>query len=93
MCIDETKIDPSFPDAQFHTDGYQFLPFRRDRNKKGGGKIVFVRQTIIARRMKELEGKTSELICIELTFSEKNWLVVFAYRPPRNTNKHTSSMN
>ena len=39
--------------------------------------------------MKDLEGKTFEIICVELTFSKKKWLVVFAYRPPRNTNKHT----
>ena len=39
--------------------------------------------------MRELEGKNSEIICIELTFSKKKWLVVFSDRPPRNTNKHT----
>ena len=30
VCIDETKIYPSFPDSQFHIDEYQFPPFRRD---------------------------------------------------------------
>ena len=87
--IDETKIDPSFPDVQFHIDGHQFPSFCGDRNKKGERKIVFVRESIIAKRMKQLEGKISEPICIELTFSMKKWLVVFAYRPPRNANKHT----
>ena len=33
VCIDETKIDPSFPDTQFHSDGYQLLPFRRYQSK------------------------------------------------------------
>ena len=79
MCIDKTKIDPSFPDAQFHIDGY----------KKGGGKSVFVREGIIAKRMKELDVKTFEIICIKFTFSKKKWLIVFAYRVSRNTNKHT----
>ena len=69
--IDETKIDPSFRDAQFHIDGYQLPPFRRDQNKKDGGKTVFVREGIIANRMKELDGKTSGIICIELIFSKK----------------------
>ena len=41
-----------------------------------GIKIVFVREGIIAKRMKELEGKTSEIICIELKFSKKKRLVV-----------------
>ena len=89
VCIDETKIDPSFRDAQFHIDGYQLPPFRRDQNKKDGGKTVFVREGIIANRMKEIDGKTSGIICIELIFSKKKWLVVSTHRPSRNTNQHT----
>ena len=26
LCIDETKIDSSFPDSQFYIEGYQFPP-------------------------------------------------------------------
>ena len=44
ICFDETKLNSSCPDSQFHIDGYQFPPFRRDRNKYGGGKIVCVRE-------------------------------------------------
>ena len=40
LCIDERKIDPSYPDSQFHIDGYQFPPFRKDRNKHGGGEFM-----------------------------------------------------
>ena len=43
LCVDETKLDACYPNAQFHIEGYQFPPFRRDRNKHGGGKMVFVR--------------------------------------------------
>ena len=32
ICVDETKHDSSYPDSQFHIDGIQFPPFRRDRN-------------------------------------------------------------
>ena len=39
LCVDETKLDSSFPDHQFKIEGYQFPPFRRDRNSKGGGKL------------------------------------------------------
>ena len=34
LCVDETKLDVSYPNAQFHIEGYQFPPFRRDRNKQ-----------------------------------------------------------
>ena len=26
LCIDETKLDASFPNAQFHNEGYQYPP-------------------------------------------------------------------
>ena len=27
LCIDETKLDDTFPDAQFKIDNYQYPPF------------------------------------------------------------------
>ena len=55
LCIDETKIDESFPDPQFLIENYQFPSYRRDRNFKGGGKIVYVRQGLISKRLKSFE--------------------------------------
>ena len=51
ICVDETKLDSSYPDPHFHIDAYQFPPFRRDRNKYGGDKIVYVREGFIAKRL------------------------------------------
>ena len=48
-------------------NGYNFPPYRRDRNAHGGGKIVFVRQGLISRRITEFENPDLEDICIELT--------------------------
>ena len=82
LCIDETKIDERFPDSQFFIENYQFPPYRRDRNSKGGGKIVYMRQGLISKRLKSFESKNIETICIELTISKKKWCILFAYRPP-----------
>ena len=82
LCIDETKIDESFPDSQFQIETINFRHFSRDRNSKGGGKIVYVRQGLITKRLKNFESKTIETICIELTISKKKWCILFAYRPP-----------
>ena len=87
LCIDETKIDSSFPDSQFYIDSYQFAPFRRDRNINGGGKIVYIKNGIIAKRISNLEGISTEIICIDITISKKKWCVFFVYRPPQNNNK------
>ena len=59
LCVDKTKLDSSYPDAQFQINDYQFPPFRRDRNKYGGGKIVFIRQGLITRRLTKFETKVS----------------------------------
>ena len=51
LCVDETKLDHTFPDSQFKIEGYQYPPFRRDRNCHGGGKIVFVKEGLIVKRL------------------------------------------
>ena len=43
--LSETKIDKSFPPNQFTLEGYS-NPFRRDRNKHGGGLVLYVRNDI-----------------------------------------------
>ena len=37
LCIDEPKLDKTFPDSQFQIENYQYPLFLRDRNWKGGG--------------------------------------------------------
>ena len=87
ICVDETKLDNSFPDQQFKIKGFQFPPFRRDRNKFGGGKIVYVKDGLIANRLTDFEITESETICLELTISNKKWFLMFVYRPPYESNK------
>ena len=72
----------SFPDHQFKIEGYQFPPFRRDRNSKGGWKLVYLRESFIAKRIPKFETKKAGTICIEFTIAKKKWSILFAYRPP-----------
>ena len=92
LCIDETKLDESFPDAQFHIKGYQYPAFRKDHNKNGGGKIVYVKEGLIANRTLEYENINIETNCIEITISKRKRCLTFAYRPPYNNNKATFFM-
>ena len=71
FCIDETKLDDSFPNSQFILKNFQIFPFSRDRNSKGDGKLVYVKQGISAKRLENLETKFYESICIELIISKK----------------------
>ena len=86
LCTDETKLDCSFPDHQFKIEGYQFPPLRRDRNSKGGRKMVFIKEGFVAKQMKNFESTNAETICFELTINKRKWCILFAYRPT-NTNK------
>ena len=92
FCIDETKLDESFPDHQFKIDGYKFRPFRRDRNKFEGGEIVYFKDDLIVRRLNDFETNISETISLELTISDKKWFIMIAYRPPIEINKLTFLM-
>ena len=42
LTIQETKLDSSFPTDQFLIDGYS-EPYRKDRNRRGGGVMIYVR--------------------------------------------------
>ena len=78
------KFDSSFPDAQLYIDGYQFPPLGKGRNQNGGGKIVYIKEAIITKRLIDLEGKNFETICLEIKLSKRKWCLVTAYKPPHN---------
>ena len=85
FCIDETKLTYDFPDAQLSLDGYQFPPLRRDRNDKittrGGGKIVYIKEGLIAKPLSSFNTPNAETICLELIIANRIWFFIFAYRP------------
>jgi len=51
LSVQETKIDQSFPNSQFHVDGYNL--FRQDRTKGGGGIAVHIQDNIITSHKKQ----------------------------------------
>ena len=50
VSIAETKLDASFPSAQFTLEGYH-TPYRLDINNKSGGILVYVKSSIPSRRL------------------------------------------
>ena len=86
LCIDETKLDSSFPNAQAHLPDYQFPHFRRDRNLSGEGKIVYNRNGIIEKRLTVYETQNTESICEEITIKERKWGILFTYKSPNTNN-------
>ena len=66
---------------------YQFLPFRTDRNKKRGRKMVFIGKELLAKRLEDFKTKPTETICIELLISKRKWCIRFTYRLPEYNKK------
>ena len=46
--LSETKLDSSFPHAQFSIEGYS-KPYRLDRDRNGGGLILFIRKGLLSK--------------------------------------------
>ena len=85
LVLSETKLDQSFPNAQFELDLYK-IRVVQDRDKNGGGLIVFVRRRIICKRISDFKLSFSECICSELTISKSRWLCFITDRPPGPSN-------
>ena len=50
LIITETKLDDSFPTEQFTISGYS-KPYRLDRNRNGGGVIIYIREDIPSKQI------------------------------------------
>jgi len=82
LVVTETKLDDTFPIAQFFIDGYT-APYRLDRNKHGGGILIYVREDISSKQLtKHTFGHDMEGIFIELNLHTYKLLVLGTYRPP-----------
>ena len=48
LVLTETHLDGSFPTEQFLIEGFK-TPYRQDRNKFGGGVMIYIRKTYLAK--------------------------------------------
>ena len=73
LFLSETKLDASFPIAQFNISGYKC--HRADRNSNGGGIMVYIRSDIAYRRWNGIEiivAKPVESLTIKVMTLTKN---------------------
>ena len=80
LTIAETKLDCTFPTAQFIVEGYK-EPFCKDRNKNGGGRLVYVKEDIPSRELKNHPPVPDllDIVVIELNFRKQKWLLISLY--------------
>ena len=82
LIIAETKIDRTFPSSQFYINGFK-EPFRFDRDKNGGGLLIYVREGVPAKLKTDFKLPSNiECGIIEINLNKKKWLLLGIYRPP-----------
>ena len=89
LLISETKIDESFPSAQFLLDGFSRL-YRLDRCANGGGILLYVRDDIFSCLLTEYKlQESTECLFIEIDIRKKKWLFCCSLNPNKNNiSKH-----
>ena len=82
--ISERKLDSSFPSGQFVIKGY-IKPFRLDRNQKGEGLLLYVREGIPCKILKECTPeKPIENLFVEINLRSRKWLISCSYNQKTN---------
>ena len=77
--ISESKLDNTFPINQFSIRGYKV--FRRDRNRFGGGLILYVNKNIPCKPLTDHPVFSDlELMAFELHQSKRKWLLLGIYK-------------
>ena len=86
LCIAETKLDPSFPTANYMINGYK-KPYRHDVSDSSGGLLTYVNKDIPSRPLKSFKlPDDMEVLVIELNLRKQKWLVLSVYRNPTTWN-------
>ena len=81
LLISETKLDDSFPSAQFLLDGF-LKPYRLDRCSNGGGILLYIRDDIPSCLLSN--SNKTESIFDEINFRKKKWLICASYNPHKS---------
>ena len=73
--ISKTKIDDSFPNVRFKTEGYK--SFTKDRHAFGGGLLFYVNEKLNCRSLEICLPKMFfEILPLELRLFSSKWLIL-----------------
>ena len=79
LMVSETKLDDSFPEAQFLIEGFH-SPFRFNRNSIGGRIMLYVREDILTKLLSH-DFPGVENFFVEINLHKKKWLINCSYNP------------
>ena len=74
--------------SQFVINGFS-KPYRIDRNRNGGGVMIYVRQDIPSKRLSKHNLPSDiECLCVEINLRKSKWLLCGTYHPPSQADKY-----
>ena len=85
--ISETKLDDSFPTVQFLIKGFS-APYRFDRNSKGGGLLLYIREDIPSKILTYSSNCDIETLLVEINLSKRKRLLNGSYNPNKSKISH-----
>ncbi len=82
LCLSESWLCDNYTEKDISIANMSKV-CRRDRGSRGGGVIVYVRDSLVIKRLKNIEPQGSEIICLDIKMpnSPKHILLAQCYRP------------
>ena len=76
LMLSETKLNSSFPLAQFSIEGYS-EPYRLDRDRNDGGLILFIREGLPSKLLNlKFNAGNKTYFLVEINLRKRKWLTV-----------------
>ena len=93
LLISETKLDDSYPTAQFRMKGFS-VPYRYDRNGKGGGLLLYIREDIKSKLLIKKSKCNIETLSVAVNSRKRKWFLNCSYNPhQKSISNHLECLN
>ena len=88
LSIAETKLDSSFPNAQFFLPGFH-EPLKLDINHRSGGLLVYIKASLPSKIFTKFKLPVNyQIIPFEINLRKEKSLFVSIYKPPSQSNQY-----
>ena len=84
LILTESKLDQTIPSNLITIPGYH-EPVRRDRNRNGGGVLIYISEHLIFQQKCDLQSNNFEHIWVDVKVKNVSFAINALYRPPTET--------
>ena len=84
LILTETKLDDTIPSNILAIPGYH-EPLRKDRNRNGGGTMIYIADHLVFNQRQDLEEDSFEHIWVDMKVNNTKYCVNTYYRPPNES--------